>query len=69
MGKDLRKCATQVSKAQAKREAASVVNTRQLVNYLRLQVKHYKALSQANNAANSDADSEDESEGDWEEAN
>jgi len=45
--------------AQAKREAASFVNARQLVDDLRLQVKHYKALSQANSAANSDADSED----------
>jgi hypothetical protein len=51
--------------AQAKREAASVVNARQLVDDLRLQVKHNKALSQANSAANSDADSQDESEVGW----
>ena len=55
--------------AQAKHKAASVVNARQLVDDLRLQVKHYKALSQTNSVANSDADSEDESEGDWDEVN
>jgi len=55
--------------AQAKHEAASVVNARQLVDDLRLQVKHYKAISQTNSVANSDADSEDESEGDWDEVN
>jgi len=51
--------------AQAKREGASVVNACQLVDNLRLQVQHYKALSQANSAANSDADSQDESEVGW----
>ena len=55
--------------AQAKREGASVVNACQLVDNLRLQVKHFKALSQANSAANSDADSDNESEGDWKKAN
>jgi len=55
--------------ALAKREAASAVIARQPVDDLRLQVKHYKALSQANSAANCDADSKEESEGDWEEAN
>ena len=51
-----------------KREAASAVITRQLADDLRLQVKHYKVLSQANSAANCDADSKEESEGGWEEA-
>jgi len=54
--------------AQAKCEVASVINARQLVDDLRHQVKHYKALSEANSATTSDSDSEDESEGDWEEA-
>ena len=52
--------------AQAKREAASVTNARKLVDDLRHQVQHYKALSEGNSTGNSDVSSEEDSEGDWE---
>jgi len=47
------------------RTILSVSNAHKLVNDLRHQVQHYKALSKANSDANSDADSHDESEGNW----
>ena len=61
--KDCVKVHPKFKEAQAKREAASVTNACKLVDDLRHQVQHYKALSDANSAANSDVGSEEDSEG------